>query len=357
MKSSDIAKVVFFHNTIGGSNRTTEQWIWEYKSNYLDLFVFTVAEDDNRIVGTQGMIPIYLNIKGKRCLSGKSESSLLDPAYRGGTLFQELYDLAMSLCKARNMQCVWGYTSAVKVWRHKLRFSVYENSLYDSILIVNLQSALSKIFESQWPIARRITLSLLAMGCYLYSFVFRFTLKFLKKPPKTNYSIEHQPRSMNDLGTFYGRLREKYPRLIHIDQDREYLTWRLFNNPSIKYQTYFVYEDGLLKGYCYVGTNGKDRKVVSLADFTFESAKAGAFLLRNLLDKWQNDKIGFVYFLGNTKNSLMKTMFDLLARFGFLKRRRSMSFILKNISCQDEDDLYDIKNWYASALWTEGYEL
>ena len=89
---SDINEAISIHNVAYGDKRTPEQWIWEYKSNYPDLFVFTVIEDDGRIVGTQGMIPIYINIKGKRYLSGKSENSLLNPEYRGGTLFQELYE-------------------------------------------------------------------------------------------------------------------------------------------------------------------------------------------------------------------------------------------------------------------------
>ena len=33
------------------------------------------------------MIPIYLNINGKRYLSGKSENSLLNPKYRGKSLW------------------------------------------------------------------------------------------------------------------------------------------------------------------------------------------------------------------------------------------------------------------------------
>jgi len=356
MTNADINKVISFHNIAYGDGRTPEQWIWEYKSNYPDFFVFTVIEDDGRIVGTQGMIPIYINIKGKRYLSGKSENTLLDTKYRGKSFFQKLYEFAMSLCEQKNMSCIWGYTSVItaqKGLRNKLGFSVYENVMYESILILNLKNALSVILKSKLAMVKKITISLLALFSYLYSLILRLFSKSLKESPKIKFSIEHTLRSTNDLDMLYRRLREKYPDLIHIDQDKNYIMWRILNNPNIKYKTYFVYEDNLLRGYCYFSTDHKKRAF--LTDFTFESAAAGVPLLRVLLNMLRNEKISYVYFSGNARNPLMMTIFNLLKRFGFVKRRSSWSFVLRNISYKDEDYLYDIKNWYAGGLWREGY--
>ncbi len=355
MRSSNIAEIneaLSTYNTAYGDNRTPDQWIWEYQSNYPDLFVFTVIEDNGRIVGTQGMIPIYINIRGKRYLSSKMESSFLNPKYRGGTLFQELYEYAGSLCNAKNMCCIWGYTSVVKVWRTKLRFSVYENSMYNSILILNLRNALSEILKSKRKRAQKNAMLLLGTLCYLYS-ACRIYFRFPKKIPEMKYLIEQRLRSINDLGMLYNRLREKYPNLIHIEQDEQYIMWRIYNNPNIKYKTYFVYEDVLLRGYCYVSR--KEKKTASLTDFTFESPEVGAFLLQSLQGMWRKEKVGFVTFLGNAMNPLMITVFNLLKRHGFLKKRASMSFFLKNISYKDDGHLYDIRNWYAGGLWMEGY--
>jgi len=105
--------------------------------------VFTVIKDNSKIVGTQGMIPIFLNINEKKHLSGKSENSLLDRNYRGKKLFEKLYEYAMSLCKDKNIFCVWGFTSAGKVWRDKLNFSIYKNIMYSTLLILNLRQFIS----------------------------------------------------------------------------------------------------------------------------------------------------------------------------------------------------------------------
>ena len=75
------------------------------------------------------------------------------------------------------------------------------------------------------------------------------------------------------------------------------------------------------------------------------------------MSRKRGDKIGIVYFFGNNRNPLMKTMFKLLGRFGFLKRKHPMSFILRNLSHEEEDSTYDVENWYASALWTEGLQI
>ena len=352
IKDSDINKVISLHNTNYGDKRTPKQWIWEYKGNYPDLFVFTIIEDNDRVVGTQGMIPIYLNIKGKTYLSGKSESSLLDSKYRGRNLFKELYNFAMSLCKAKKMCCVWGFTGATKVWRNKLRFSVYKDVMYTSILVLNPRRFISsEIVGSRQNMVTKIVESLLVVCLYLYFSARVFTYGYLKRTPR-KFSIEQELRSASDLGKLYKRLRAKYADLIHIEQDEKYITWRIFNNPNVEYTTYFVYEDNLLRAYCYVNIN--DKKNAYLTDFTFEDYEAGDFLLKTVLNLLRKRKVTGVLFMGNIKNPLMVAIFNLLKKHGFVKRRGS-PFVLKNVSYKHEKCLYNIENWYLNGLWTEGY--
>jgi len=351
VRDSDIDKVISLHNLNYGDKRTPKHWIWEYKSNYPDRFVFTIIEDKDRVVGTQGMIPIYLNIKGKTHLSGKSENSLLDPKYRGGNLFKELYDFAMSLCKAKKMCCVWGFTSATRVWRNKLRFHVYEDAMYTSFLILDPRRFISfEILGSKEGIVRKIAKFLLVIRLYLYSFAQIFAYRYPKRTPR-KFSIEQKLRSASDLGELYKRLRAKYADLIHIEQDEKYITWRIFNNPNIEYTTYFLYEDNLLRAYCYVNIN---KKYAYLTDLTFEDYEAGDFLLRTILNLLHKRKITSALFMGNIKNPLMASIFNLLKNHGFTKRRGS-PFVLKNVSFKHEKCLHNIKNWYLNGLWTEGY--
>lgn len=350
-KDSDITGVISFHNARYRDRRTVEKWTWEYKGMYPDVFVFTIIRDNGNVVGTQGMIPIFINVKGERHLSGKSENSLLDSKYRGTTFFKDLYEFAVSRCKEKGMCCIWGFTSAARVWREKLHFYVNEDCMCECTLLLTLRPILSELLGSRDTIVRKLAFSLEAMYLYLSSRIFR--TRSMKKTAKNIFSIIKHPKSANDVGALYKRLRLRNPHLIHIDQDEKYLSWRVFKNPNIKYRTFFVYEGGLLRAYCYLVT---DDKRAYLTDFTSEIDAAGVFLIRNLLRMSKNERIARFSFLGNARNSLMASTFNLLKAFGFIKRSVFyMPFVLRNLSHKNEKPLYDIRNWYLNALWTEGY--
>ena len=357
LDNSEINEVVSLHNFNYGDKRTPKQWIWEYKSIYPDLFVFTVIKDKDRVVGTQGMIPVYLHIKAKTYLTGKSENSLLDPKYRGRTLFKKLYAFAMSICKLKKMCYIWGFTSATKVWRNKLGFSVYEDIMYTSILILNPRQFISSIRKSKQVIIKKITKSFLVILLYLYSSVRRFIMdarRYFKSSPG-KYLIEHKLRSINDIDKLYKRLRSKYADLIHIEQDENYINWRILKNPNIKYIIYFIYEENILKGYCYIALGTKNE--AHLSDLTFENNDVGNFLLKTILDQLHGKKITIIDFMGNIENPLIATTFNLLKKHGFIKRGQFSPFVLKNISYKNEEQLENIKNWYLNGLWTEGYQI
>jgi L-amino acid N-acyltransferase YncA len=355
ISEGDIKKVISFHNLAFNDNRTDEDWNWEYRGIYPNRYIFVINEDNDQVVGTQAMIPIYLNINGKRQLSGKSENSLLDKKYRGKNLWKEMYDFAISKCKKKDFCCIWGYTSATKVMRDKLKFSVYEDAIHKTNLIVDFQKAFLDVIKGNQKFINKIAISILTLLRYMYGISVRSLFSPSTKKLNAKYSLEKSLKSINDCMDLYKRLRNKYPYLIHIDQSEEYLKWRIFNNPNIKYNTYFVYEGALLRGYCYISSH--DKKIAHLTDFTFENSEAGSFLLQILLNEWQHKHITNVQFMGNAKNKLMLTTFSLLKKYGFLEGRSSMSFVLKNISYPNEEFLYDIKNWYVGGIWTEGYKI
>jgi hypothetical protein len=352
IENNEISEVMSFHNLSYRDKRTVKDWIWEYKGNYPNLFVFTVIKDGDKVVGTQGMIPVYLNIKGETHLSGKSENSLLDPKYRGGERFKELYDFAMALCKERKMRCVWGFTSAVKVWRNKLGFSVYEDAMYASMLILKPRQFITQIRKSKQDVVRKTAKSLAVMLLSLYSATRGFTFRCLKRTSR-DFSIEQRLRSSSDISELYKRLREKYAELIHIEMDEKYIAWRIFDNPNVEYATFFAYEDILLKAYCFVALSKSGEAYLS--DLTFEDYEAGSFLLKKILHQFRRRKVTSAHFMGNIRNPLIATIFGLLKNSGFIKRD-STPFVLKNIFCEDEKFLSNIRNWYINGLWTEGFQ-
>lgn len=348
--ASDVKEIVSFHNVAWGDSRKPEHWIWEFMGNYPDSFVFTIIKDREQVVGTQGMIPIYIYMRGKRLLSGKSESTLLHPEYRGRGLFQNLYEFAISLCKDRGMQCIWGYTTAIKAFR-KAGFHTYEHAMYSSISILNLWRALPWIREQNIGAAKKMIVFLMSFPFWFYSSMLRATCRFSDR----GLVVRERLTDQRDLGSLYERLRSRYPNQIDIDLDERYLQWRIYNHPIFQYRTYFVYEGELLRAYAFVNTH--DKRMAYLTDFTFESVEAGKPLLERILSEMCAEGIGAVMFFGNRTNLVISQAFKLLQRLGFVQIPSPSHFVLRNLSSEDEESLFDVANWYMNGLWTEGYRM
>jgi hypothetical protein len=345
---SDKERVFSLHNETYHDSRSPEDWLWEYKTCYPESSVFVIGEVEGHIVGTQGMIPILLNIRGQERLTAKSENSLLKRSYRGGTLFQEMYDLAMTMCRERGICCVWGFTTATKVWRDKLRFSVYENAVQTYVLTLKPGELPASVQNKM----RNKFASVLVLLSYLYSSVRCCAYDLLNAREEQGVAVENEPRSRNDLDQLYVRLRLKYRGLIHIEQNSNYLNWRIANNPNNQYTEYFVYEREMLRAYCYL--NVKDG-VARITDFTSEDGTKSRILLQRVIRDLKTQQVGFVLYMGNTFNELTSATLRIFKRIGFLRvNMLQTSLILKNVCC--DENLSDVKDWYVNGLWTEGYE-
>jgi len=340
------------HNAVYNEARTRRDWVWEYATHLPSLSVFTVAKHRNRIVGTQGMLPIYLNIRGQRHLTGKSESSLMERDYRGGTIFRDLYAYAMAICEAQGMCCVWGFTSAVSVWRDKLGFSVYEGVMQTYALALT-RGPIPETKGRKRGALSRSALSTASTLFYLYCLIRRTFFKKIQNVDHENFVVEEKLRNISDLDRLYERLRVRNDEMIHIVLHPEYISWRITENPNVKYRTCFLYDGELLRAYTYLNID-KDN-VVRLTDFTAEDEVSAVVLLDYLLTVLSMDKVRFLLFMGNIKNPLIREVLSVFKKAGFFRLGTfRMSFVLKNISC--EESLNQVSNWYMNGLWTEGYQ-
>jgi hypothetical protein len=275
----------------------------------------------------------------------------------------------MSLCKDRKMVCVWGFTSAVKVWRHKLNFQVYETDMTDAKIVLNrtatffmnLKSEIRSFYTS-WRTKRttlrkamRTVWGKMKGGGGKRKGDEGPVLPKIEKDIKVtkNFTIEDALRSIKDIEHLYNRLRDRYPNLIHMNFDKRYIKWRIENNPHVNYSHYFVYEEDKLRAYCYFNPKD-DKRITHLSDLTFEDIGAGKFLLDHLLKELKSRKFAYMNFLGNRSNPLMAMVLALLRSRGAKLTPNSQAFVLRNVLYPDEKVLYNMENWYLNGLWTEG---
>ncbi|MEO0473125.1 MAG: GNAT family N-acetyltransferase [Bacteroidota bacterium] len=121
---SDYQNINNFFNRIYGTNRSLEAFYWEFHHCPHGSAIYVVAEDDGKVIGTNCVIPIDLITADQHIIrSGKSEDTLVDPAYRGQKIFYRIYEFLFEKCREANIQVIWGFTSAKKPFR-KAGFSV-----------------------------------------------------------------------------------------------------------------------------------------------------------------------------------------------------------------------------------------
>ena len=109
-----------------------------------------------------------------------------------------------------------------------------------------------------------------------------------------------------------------------------------------------------MKGYFYITTNS-DLNIGYITDFTFEEVEAGRLLLKEILSFFRKEKVSFIQSFGNNSNAIFKEIHNLQKKYGFIKIKSQMSFVIKNLDHKDDEIVEEISNWYITNLWMELY--
>jgi hypothetical protein len=350
IKDDEIEVAFALHNRMNGASRTADQWRWEYRGLMPEKSVFCVIAEKGEIIGTQAMMPVYLDIGGKKVLTGKSENSLLDPRFRGGTHFVDLYEHCIGLCKERGMLMVWGFTPAVKVWRDKLHFDVYEDSLYYSKFVMDLNKQLRGTVGPDKKLVDRIRSTITTAVHYLYS---RFKMGTHGAAVKDDApAIEDGFRSKDDPLELQGSVRERFPDIVQIHKDGDFLRWRAISNPNLEYHIRCIYEGSRLRGYLMFS---RKADFVSIADLMYDDPLIGERLVGDSLRTWRDEGIASISFFGSMEDGPTREKFRMLEGFGFIARKNDMAFVLRGIGHDDMDRIKDFRRWSFDFLWLEGY--
>lgn len=226
---ADIEEVNNFHNRIYNDQRTEAQFMWEFFHAPAGQAIYVIAKDaeTQRIVGTQCAIPIDLiTDKGETIRTGKSEDTLVDPAYRGMQIFENMYDLLFDQCRKQGMAYLWGFTTAKKPFM-KLGFEIpYDHS--QALMVRNISSAyryLRKLNPKTDLVAQ-----LKIAGLCMYSWIMSMRRNFNNTTllDKTYPAVTHTTLLATGNDHLIPVVAESG---FWIRQDLPYLSWRILSNP------------------------------------------------------------------------------------------------------------------------------
>lgn len=226
---SDIDEVNNFHNRLYNDHRTEAQFTWEFFHAPAGKAIYVIAKDvdTQKIVGTQCAIPIELiTDKGETLLTGKSEDTLVDPAYRGLNIFENMYNLLFEKCREHGIYYLWGFTTAKKPFL-KLGFEIpFDHS--QSLMVRNISAAYSYLrkLNQKNDLVARIKIA----GLCLFSRIMSTKRKFNNSTllDKTFPSVAHTTLLATGNAHLIPVVSEKG---FWIKQDLPYLNWRILTNP------------------------------------------------------------------------------------------------------------------------------
>jgi GNAT superfamily N-acetyltransferase len=341
----DAVDMVTFHNSYYGENRKPEFWLWEYQKYEPGKAVFAFAKDHDKIIATQAMAPIYMAIGSDCVLAGRIENTLILPQYRGTGVMKNLWEYAERNSIDRGMQFVWGFSDAVKA---------YENfgcTCYPDIKVLfrpgNIWLGLLTRLQSEAPLWRRIGSAVI----FLLRSVFVINIRTIPKiREEEGYEIRKGRIDDQHLIEFYERVKSKYKSVICIKYDQKYLSWRVREHPFFKYDEYQVYQGTILRAYAFVVLSDR---TAHISDLLSDDSYATSLLLHTILKDYAK-KVGQFRFLGNPKDILAQDSFNQLHQFGF--RGYNWNLILEDLAGGKYQQIFDMRNWHITGLWTEGYK-
>jgi GNAT superfamily N-acetyltransferase len=241
-----------FHNRIYKTDRTIKQWRWEFIENNYDgtPIPYVVVEDQGKIVGTQAFIPIRMIDEKGVYWTAKSEETLVDPDYRGMRLFERMYEILFKYAEEHGFSYIWGFTPATKAFaRLNFTFPARTEQIFMPFSSRSILPMLDK-YKNYKPegLGNRLKTAFYKTGTVLAGAVSAVKVAVNKRTIPMNCKIrtlEEPDEQCEDICR----------RFIHhwggttIFRNKEYIRWRLFNNPYARSIVKALYNDDRLLGW------------------------------------------------------------------------------------------------------------
>lgn len=349
-----------FYNDYYHRDRTLKQWEWEFCSENKskdnnEAIPFIIAESDQEVVGVQALIPIKFIDKDGIYLTAKSEETLVSPKMRGKQLFAKMYDKLFDYAESVNIKHIWGFTPAGKAF-NKIGFET-PSTTKQLIKTTNFSSIISAYTEinSQINPIKKTLIFFAGIFIHLWSKIassFSLLTRFDKSFEFKDIYISNDEFALltkNFIKTYGGTT---------IYRDRDYMNWRIFNNPHCRANVVGAYKEGELIGFVafsigddncgyiidIIAANKNnnlrlDKKITSkLIDIATKRLKRmGAKLIR----AWSmND---------HTYDVIVRKC---ASKLGYLKINKGHIFVLHN--CKNNIDQKSFDSFYITRIYTEG---
>jgi len=318
-------------------------WNWEFEQNKSITYI---SKNSNKVIGTQCIILMEFQLFGNLLMTGKTENSYFSEQYRGKGLFQKLFFETEGKASKLDVQMLWAFTPATKVYRDALGFKVFDNIVHNASIKMKFPSFKSIVTK------KKLVQTLLRFGYHGAKYL-TFTYKNLRAKTLSQLTSSQNPIDFKDLKELYERLFMK--NYLFLPLSDVFLNWRVSKNPNLTYLTKFFYENELLRGFYIVAIDHE--KNANISEIMFENEEQGIFILKDLFKELKIKKAIALNYMGNLTNPINSNVFNLLTSFGSnTKLNEGMPLVMKYIGSKENFvDHLKIEDLYINGLWTEGF--
>jgi hypothetical protein len=300
--------------------------------------IFILGHEAGEPVCTQSFLPQPLMLARVPLASVKSEHSFLLGSHRGTPVFTDAYALGMKLAANEGYDVCWGFTPAVKVWRNKLGFQVFEDAVVECTALLGRP----RLFTSISP-------KVFARNC---RDVIRYVWASLRRKKRDNGGTfsEAWP-STDEIHTLHATAID--PECIHLNMDDAFISWRIHRNPNVSYQCFTLRgADNTLAAYAIVGRSKESGPLVfHLSDCVARTEADGVDLMSSIGNVLGGTGCTLRYF-GNQFNVNCQRI-ERSMHLSYSTTRSvnaGMSFVLK-----ETIPTRPLEQWCLNALWTQGF--
>lgn len=232
-RENDYEKINDFYNKMYGKSRTINEFRWAFHESPSGPAIYVIAIHQDEIIGTNCVIPIELKRSNEIILTGKSEDTLVHSDYRGKGVFENIYRLLFEECQNRGVQIIWGFTNARKAFL-KQGFNIpFDNH---QCIVVN------DVFES-YKLLKKGRSSIEDIKYLLFCLRSRFKL-FLTKRRNCPFRLEVNGYNHEKVNYLLNENSNRNSDMLFFHQNKDYLNWRIGDNPYQDSTTYLSYYEG-----------------------------------------------------------------------------------------------------------------
>lgn len=303
---------------------------WQYRNNPNGKAIVLLAQDDsndNKIVGTNTIIPTKLLIEEEEILSSLACNVQVHSDYQKQGVFSKLLSSMSLLAKKQEISSLFaipnensfnsfineGSTEIIQLplLVRPLKFSRYFNSPFAKIL---------KIFE------------------------------FFYKIKISSDNVEEFDGNFENFEKLLQKISKRVP--IIQNRSKEYLKWRYLDHPTRKYQIYVLKKDDELIGYIIIKIHTlNNKKIGVILDYVVDS-NVSEESLKSLIEKaldyfWENN---VSVAISTCRSGLLE--YKLLRRHGFFNipsflKPESLHFIVRLFESNEKlKTLTEFDNWF-----------